>query len=203
MVKKGWSVILALAVTAGLMAGCGSAGKSGTVPEETQTVAETTETAESESSLAETSQTAAEESEEVFLEDLAGLLGMQDADTADLLGGGEENWTEDRSFYIGRIYQAEVEGVPCEVFTTCGEDKTVESVSLWIVGGERAVTEEETEQWKTLVTEMMGTEPSCDEEPSEAGSKNCTWMSNGIIATMSQMTDILTVSFQPAVGELN
>ena len=32
------------------------------------------------------------------LKDIAGMVGMVDKDTAGLFGGGEENWTEDRSF---------------------------------------------------------------------------------------------------------
>lgn len=46
-------------------------------------------------------ETSAEEtvSEAADLKDVAGLVGMKDEATADLLGGGEENWTEDSSFY--------------------------------------------------------------------------------------------------------
>ena len=136
------------------------------------------------------------------LEDLAALLGKSDEETADKFGGGAENWSADHAFYIGRTYEVEVDGIPCKAFTTCSDDKIVESVSLWIVSGERQVEEAEVTQWRDRVTEMMGTEPVFDEQISEGGSKNCRWTGNGIIASMNQMTDILTVSFQPAVGEL-
>ena len=119
-----------------------------------------------------------------------------------MLGGGEENWTEDQSFYIGRNYQTELYGIPCKVFTTCGEDRTVESVSVWIVSGEREVTEQEAEEWADRITEMMGVQPSEEGEVSEGGSKNRRWLADGVIASMNQMPDILTVSLQPAVGEL-
>ena len=114
----------------------------------------------------------------------------------------EENWTEDQSFYIGRNYQTELYGIPCKVFTTCGEDRTVESVSVWIVSGEREVTEQEVEEWADRITEMMGVQPSEEGEVSEGGSKNRRWLADGVIASMNQMPDILTVSLQPAVGEL-
>ena len=130
------------------------------------------------------------------------LVGMNDEATADLLGGGEENWTEDSSFYIGRTYNVQLFDVPCQVFTTCGQDNTVESVSVWIVSGERQVTDEEAKEWESRVTEMMGTEPVYDKGISEGGSQNCRWNANGMAATMNRMADILTVSFQPAVGEL-
>ena len=80
------------------------------------------------------------------LEDLAALLGMQDSETESLLGGGEENWTEDHSFYIGRIYQAEMYGETYPVYTTCSSQGIVDSVSLRIVSGERQVTSEEVQE---------------------------------------------------------
>lgn len=161
-------------------------------------------TACSQQTLIPETETSAEEtvSEAADLKDVAGLVGMKDEATADLLGGGEENWTEDRSFYIGRTYNVQLFDVPCRVFTTCGQDNTVESVSVWIVSGERQVTDEEAKEWESRVTEMMGTEPVYDKEISEGGSRNCRWNAGGMAATMNRMADILTVSFQPAVGEL-
>lgn len=161
-------------------------------------------TACSQQTLIPETETSAEEtvSEAADLKDVAGLVGMNDEATADLLGGGEENWTEDSSFYIGRTYNVQLFDVPCQVFTTCGQDNTVESVSVWIVSGERQVTDEEAKEWESRVTEMMGTEPVYDKGISEGGSQNCRWNANGMAATMNRMADILTVSFQPAVGEL-
>ena len=103
----------------------------------------------------------------------------------------EENWTEDQSFYIGRNYQTELYGIPCKVFTTCGEDRTVESVSVWIVSGEREVTEQEAEEWADRITEMMGVQPSEEGEVSEGGSKNRRWLADGVIASMNQMRTFL------------
>ena len=103
------------------------------------------------------------ETEKVGFNELSALLGKKDSDTANLLGGGEENWTEDHSFYIGRNYQVSLFGSPCKVFSTCGNEQTVESVSLWIVSGERSVTQEEADQWAQRVTDFMGVKPSYDE----------------------------------------
>ena len=140
--------------------------------------------------------------EETDLGALVSLLGMKDEDTAGLFGGGEENWTEDKSFYIGRRFAADVYGTPCRIFTTCGEDKTVESVSVWIVGGEREVTETEADEWEARITDFVGAGPAGDEEISEGGNKNLRWTKDGTAITLHQMKDILTVSLQPAVGEL-
>ena len=192
-------IVLAVVLTAS--AGCGESK----LPEETGTVQET-QTYSSQEEPSRTAEPAQTEEEspvpEADFESLAALLGMEDAETADLLGGGEENWTEDSSFYIGRTYNVQLFDVPCQVFTTCGQDNTVESVSVWIVSGERQVTDEEAKEWESRVTEMMGTEPVYDKEISEGGSRNCRWNAGGMAATMNRMADILTVSFQPAVGEL-
>lgn len=134
---------------------------------------------------------------------MALLLGMNDSETAELFGGGEENWTEDRLFYIGRVFQAEVYGETYPLYTSCGDDGTVEAVSMWIVSGERQVTDEEVEEWIARISEYMSTEPSYDGETSEAGSKSWKWIKDGKAASMYQMEDILTVSVQPAIGELN
>lgn len=137
-----------------------------------------------------------------MIAEVSELIGLKDEDTEDLLGGGEENWSEDKEFYIGRIYSVDIDGETYMVYTTCDDEKIVESVSIWIVNGERDVTDEEAQEWKDRVTEFMGAEPMEDPEISEGGSKNSHWRANGLAASMHQMKDILTISLQPAVGEL-
>ena len=61
--------------------------------------------------------------EETDLGALVSLLGMKDEDTAGLFGGGEENWTEDKSFYIGRRFAADVYGTPCRILPPAGRTK--------------------------------------------------------------------------------
>ena len=194
---KGIATAAAAAVLAFSMTAC---SQQTSIPE-TETSAEET-VSEAETQKPSQAETESAGAEAAGLKDVAGLVGMNDEATADLLGGGEENWTEDSSFYIGRTYNVQLFDVPCRVFTTCGQDNTVESVSVWIVSGERQVTDEEAKEWESRVTEMMGTEPVYDKEISEGGSRNCRWNAGGMAATMNRMADILTVSFQPAVGEL-
>lgn len=145
---------------------------------------------------------ARQESRAAELKDIASMVGMADEDTEGLFGGGKENWTEDRSLYIGRIYEAELYGRSCQIYTVCGEEKTVEAVSVWAVSGDREVTEAETEEWKNRITDFMGVEPAADQGISEGGSQNFRWTSEGKIVSMHRMKDILTISFHPAVGEL-
>lgn len=134
------------------------------------------------------------------LERMTELPGMKDGETAGMFGGGKENWTEDRSFYIGRIYQMELYGNECSVFTSCNEDKIVESVSLWIVNGEHEVTDAETEKWLNRISEVMGSEPFSEYQSAESGTRSWKWTDNELAAGLYRMKDILTLSFQPVSG---
>lgn len=136
------------------------------------------------------------------LQEMSALLGMQDADTAELLGGGEENWTEDRSFYIGHIYKVEIGGTYYPVYTSCDENNVVNSVSVWLSDGKRSVEREETEQWVQILNEFAKTEPVYDETTSEVGSKNWKWIKDDKIFTLNWLDTIFTISMNPAVGEL-
>lgn len=202
LLYKNWKKMFMIGMTVCMLSGCSS-----DAPAETS--AETVPTTETAESLQETSETIEETTKAADLEtpdsltvlkELSSLPGMNDKDTAELFGGGEENWTD--KLYIGRNYKVELNGETCDAHTTCGEDGIVESVSIWLVSGERDVTDEETSYWVEQVTELMGTEPSYDGASSEAGSKNWRWTSNGMAASINRMKDILTIRFQPAVGEL-
>lgn len=136
------------------------------------------------------------------LADLWGMLGMNDAETAGLFGGGEENWTQDKSFYIGRIYQIELLGETYPMYTSCNDEKNVNAVSVWLANGEREVTKEEAEQWAARLTEASGAEPTYNETESEAGSKNWKWFFDGKSVTLNWMDKILSINMNLAVGEM-
>lgn len=139
---------------------------------------------------------------EATFQELAALLGKQDPETANLLGGGEENWTEDKSFYIGRIYQVQLFDAQYPVYTGCDENMIVNSVSIWLANGERKVSKEEVEQWVQRLTEFAGTEAVYDEISSEAGSKQWKWKLEDKFLSLMWTGDILNISMNPAVGEL-
>lgn len=136
------------------------------------------------------------------LKEVADLLGMMDSETESMLGGGEENWTEDHSVYIGRIFQAEVYGETYPVYTSCSREGVVESVSMKIVNGERPVEETEIQEWTERITEYTEVTPVEEQKLSEGGSQKKSWRSNGRIVTMYYMKDNLSISFQKLVGEL-
>ena len=139
---------------------------------------------------------------QAVLGELAALLGMQDEQTAGLFGGGEENWTEDGSFYIGRMYEIEMGQTVYPVFTSCDEDGKVNSVSVWLSDGERSVERKEAEQWAQILTEFTGMQPVYDETTSEAGSISWKWIAEDKIITLHWLDTVFTISMNPAVGEL-
>lgn len=163
---------------------------------------------ESEQSTEKYEDNATENSEETVvyeaaLDELVQLLGMQDSETASLLGGGEENWTEDKNFYIGRIYKIKLYDGEYPVFTSCDNDKIVNAVSVWLANGEREVSQEEVEQWVQRLTELVGTEPVYDDISSEAGTRKWKWVSEERIISLMWTGQILSINMNPAVGELH
>lgn len=190
-----------------IMTGCGQRTPVDTAGETTaiEKSSESTVIKEEEASAVPESESVSEEGGEIYkatLEELAGLLGMADSETADLFGGGEENWSAGNEFYIGRHYQIDLYGTQYTAHTSCDSERRVAAVSVWIVSGERQVTDEEVQTWIERITEMTGTEPVYDNESSEAGSRNCKWLADGRIITMNRMADILSININPAVGEL-
>ena len=177
------------AATMSLLTGCSSAVQTETV--QASTAEETENTGETENT-----------EEVIGLKDLADLPGMKDEETAEMFGGGEENWTEDRSFYIGRIYAVTLFGQEYPVYTSCDENGVVNSVSIWLEDGERTVPEEEARQWADRLTEFTGTEPAYDSVTSEGGSRNWKWDCGDKFISLHWMDTILSISMNPAVGEL-
>ena len=199
--RKRMLTMCALLLT-GLLTACGTQQ-----PQRTEHAAETgsmagTQPAEQTEAGAQETVTGQNTHPQTALGEMEALLGMQDEETADLLGGGEENWTEDKSFYIGRHYEVEMGGTVYQVHTSCDDAKTVNSVSVWLSDGERSVPQEEVDQWVQILNEFTGTEPVYDDTSSEVGSKNWKWMADGNIITLNWLDTIFTISMNPAVGEL-
>ena len=133
----------------------------------------------------------------------ADLIGQADADVKDLFGGGEENWTEDQSTYIGRIYTAELYDVPVTIYTACDADNLVSSVSIWISDGTQAVSEEQLAAWQGYISDATGV--SMEEMPvsEESGTQSWRWQVENTFYTLRLLGDILTLDLLPAVGELH
>ena len=146
--------------------------------------------------------TGSEQAAEQDLGMVCALIGKDDADTADLLGGGEENWTEDGVTFIGRIYDTELYGEPVTVYTTSSPEKKVDSVSIWITDGSQAVTEEQLAEWQGYVTDATGAEMQQMPVSGESGTQSWEWQTEDHFYTLRLLENILTLGINPAVGEL-
>lgn len=181
----------------------------GSVQETLETTESNTEQEQTETSETTAGTETAAESEtqgdrtEADMDALVSLIGMDDATAAEALGGGEENWTEDKNFFIGRIYEVTLFGEDVSVYTSYDDQEKVNSVSVWIVDGSRTVEKEEAETWKQRLDEYTGTEAVFDGVTSEGGSDNWKWKSGNNFITLNWMKEILTISINPAVGELH
>lgn len=153
---------------------------------------ETTETAETEPALPEADFGA-----------LQTLLGSEDEQAAATLGGGEENWTEDKSTFIGRIYRVSLLGQPVNVYTSYNDENKVASVSAWITDGSRTVAEEEVQTWIDRVTDYAGNDPVDNGTSPESGSRSWKWKKDDVFITLHWLGDIVTIELLPAVGELH
>ena len=204
MIRYKWilPILLLTLLTAGIsLTACHSKNGSGpATTQETDISENETESGASETSLPFTEGTAA--SGEASFEELQDLLGMEDSSTAEMFGGGQENWTEDKAFYIGRIFEIKLMGQTYPMYTSCDNNNIVNSVSVWIANGSRKVTEEEARGWAEAITASVGAEPIYDDTSSEAGSRNWKWLSDQTIISLHWMDKILSLSINPAAGEL-
>lgn len=130
------------------------------------------------------------------------MLGKKDEETAELFGGGAENWTEDQLFYIGRIYEVSLFGETYPVYTSCSDGGLVTSVSIWISNGETEISEKDAELWADRLSEATGVEGAFNDTISEAGSKNWKWTLDGKSITMNWLGDLLTINRNLMIGEL-
>lgn len=136
------------------------------------------------------------------LEELEVLLGLEDEVTAEDLGGGEENWTADKSTYIGRIYHVSLMGRAAKVFTSCDNKRSVASVSAWVTDGTTEVTEEEVQFWVQTLTEYAGSDPISQTTSEESGSQNWKWKKDKNFITLHWLGDIVSIDMLPAIGKI-
>lgn len=186
--KKIFVLMTVLAAMASLLAACAQEISPETIPENTPSQ---TELAEILPALP-----------VATFEELQSLLGLSDQEAAVFFGASEENWTQDKSTFIGRIYQVSLLEHPVKVYTSCNQENKVASVSTWVTDGTREVTEDEVLSWVQNVSEYTASEPIYDDTTSEAGSRSWKWKKDDIFITVHWLGDIVTIELLPAIGEL-
>ncbi|MCF2669826.1 hypothetical protein JQM60_01575 [Butyricicoccus pullicaecorum] len=135
---------------------------------------------------------------------LTALIGRADADVAGSLGGGAENWTSDRAFFIGRIYDARLLDADVKVYTVCADSDAheVQAVSVWVHDGQTPVPDGLLTAWQNALTEHTGVQITDSGISAESGSHGWYWHTGDFIFSLRQLGDIVTLDINPAIGEL-
>ena len=135
---------------------------------------------------------------------LTALIGRADADVTGSLGGGAENWTSDRAFFIGRIYDARLLDADVKVYTVCADSDAheVQAVSVWVHDGQTPVPDGLLTAWQNALTEHTGVQMTDSGISAESGSHGWYWRTGDFIFSLRQLGDIVTLDINPAVGEL-
>lgn len=180
------------------LAACGTAA-----PEAPVQTAPATEAPVETAPAAEATEAPETEDEQTGLADIEALLGMTDEESSAYFGGGEENWTADKSFYIGRSFDIELNGKAVVLHTSCDNDKLINSVSIWLNDESQPATEDDAESWVAYLNAYAGSEAEYDGTSSESGSKVWRWKLDETFMALHWTGDILSLSMNPAVGELN
>lgn len=185
--KRTLSYLLICALTLGLLAGCGAPADAAT---EQQPADEPTTT---------TTEQMAQDT--VTLDGLTDLLGKTDAELTEMLGEGTENWTSDKSFFIGRTYEVTLEDSAATLYTIAQDDeaRTVQSLSVWLSDGSAEVSEETVDGWIDTLTAYIGADAEVS-GPSEGGAQTWHWSRDSVYYDLQLLDQILTLSIQAVTG---
>lgn len=183
--KRTLSYLLICALTLGLLAGC-------SVPADAATEQQPAD---------EPTTTTTEQQDTVTLDGLTGLLGKTDAELTETLGEGTENWTSDKSFFIGRTYEVTLEDSAATLYTIAQDDeaRTVQSLSVWLSDGSTEVSEETVNGWIDTLTAYIGADAEVS-GPSEGGAQTWHWSRDSVYYDLQLLDQILTLSIQAVTG---
>ena len=127
------------------------------------------------------------------LDECMALVGMDDAASADALGGGELNIAADGETVIGRIYACELFGERVEPSTAYDADGKVGSVTIYLA-------EPEGDGYLESLTALYGEHTGESEGTSESGSSWVCWDIDGVWLRLVQSYGLCTLDMSPALG---
>ncbi len=130
------------------------------------------------------------------------LIGRNDEEIADLLGGGKEYYTEDGFTPLGRKYQTELYHEPVTFYTSFEEDRVIDAVAVWLTGGTQPVSEEAVQIWQQRVSAHTGKEMKRMEHSEKSGMRSWSWRTDELVYTLRLLDNTLTLNINAAVGEL-
>lgn len=183
--KRTLSYLLICALALGLLAGCGAPADAATEQQPADEPTTTEQTAQ----------------DTVTLDGLTGLLGKTDAELTETLGEGTENWTSDKSFFIGRTYAVTLKDSAATLYTIAQDDeaRTVQSLSVWLSDGSTEVSEETVNGWIDTLTAYIGADAEVS-GPSEGGAQTWHWSLDSVYYDLQLLDQILTLSIQAVTG---
>lgn len=128
-----------------------------------------------------------ESSKELLMDELSGLtelVGKDDETAAGLLGGGEENRTEDGAVLVGRNYRTELFGQECSVYTSYDEAALVSMVVAELPG-------QDAEGYSAMLTALFGEAAVFEDE--ETGEVSRYWENGGYRFTLYEFEDAVSL----------
>ena len=133
---------------------------------------------------------------ETILKECINLIGKSDAESAEMLGGGEENIAGDGTTKIGRIYHVELFGETIEVGTLYDEKERVMDVIMQLEKGD-------VDTYANELISLYGEPMSSDDELSEGGATWKTWNVQDATIQLYQQSGLVSLEITPNYSEDN
>lgn len=126
------------------------------------------------------------------LDECMKLIGMEDAEAAEMLGGGKKNIAVDGTSLIGRIYKGNIFDEDVEISTVYDGNGLVCSVTAILSNPDAAVYAER-------LMEIYGEPDASNDTPSESGATWQEWTEDGINIRLWQMYELASIEISAAV----
>ncbi|MBS5982863.1 MAG: hypothetical protein KIC67_09660 [Clostridium butyricum] len=133
---------------------------------------------------------------ETILKECINLIGKSDAESAEMLGGGEENIAGDGTTKIGRIYHVELFGETIEVGTLYDENERVMDVIMQLEKGD-------VDTYANELISLYGEPMSSDDELSEGGATWKTWNVQDATIQLYQQSGLVSLEITQNYSEDN
>lgn len=127
------------------------------------------------------------------LDECMKLIGMEDAEAAEMLGGGEKNIAVDGTSLIGRIYKGSIFDEDVEISTVYDGNGQVCSVSAMLSNPDASVYAEG-------LMEIYGEPDASNDTPSESGATWQEWAVDGVNIRLWQMYELASIEISAAVN---
>ena len=133
---------------------------------------------------------------ETILKECINLIGKSNAESAEMLGGGEENIAGDGTTKIGRIYHVELFGETIEVGTLYDENERVMDVIMQLEKGD-------VDTYANELISLYGEPMSSDDELSEGGATWKTWNVQDATIQLYKQSGLVSLEITPNYSEDN